>query len=387
MFITDNKDLLLDDLLQRICIELEITNIQRTEAERSYNAVSNWLAIDGTSLSDYNPTIYAQGSLKLDTTVKPKAENEFDLDLVCELDRPVSLEKPIETLDLIEKRLKENETYKNMVERKKRCIRLNYAGQYHMDILPGYPNNKKAKGCLLVPDRKLDDWKDSAPKLYAEWFENSCEYNALLEKKASIEPFPDYDLPQDKVPLKKIVQLMKRYRDMVYSENFEEAPISIVITTLAGHAYSGEWNISDGIEAILHKIKNKLPSNGRLIVLNPVNEDEDFSEKWNQDISLYHSFITWVDNFINEWHTLKNLESIELADKLKEMFGTNITQNAFLKQSNYIEKCRNNNKLAINNKTGMLTGIALSDSFKNEIPVAKNTFYGESLTIKKSSEF
>lgn len=232
--ITEDHGLLLDDLLDRVSIELEITQSQRKNAVTSYNAVGEWLAGEGSPLAKLNPTIYAQGSLRLDTTVKPKCQDEFDLDLVCEFSENKLNMDPLSTLKLIENRLKEHGRYANIVEPKNRCIRLNYVGEYHMDILPAYPDFSQKQGCLLVPDRAATNWKESAPKNYAEWFESRCMNRIFLEKAAKIEPFPDYDLTENKPTLKRMVQLMKRYRDIKYSECKDNAPISVVITTLAG---------------------------------------------------------------------------------------------------------------------------------------------------------
>jgi hypothetical protein len=60
------------------------------------------------------------------------------------------------------------------LERLKRCLRLNYAGAFHLDILPACPNDRLGGGAILVPDRKLECWKDSNPKGFAEWFFLRC---------------------------------------------------------------------------------------------------------------------------------------------------------------------------------------------------------------------
>lgn len=379
--ITDDNVALLDDLLSRVSIELEITKSQRQSAESSYNSVGQWLAGEDSPLTKLNPTIYAQGSLRLDTTVKPKGHDEFDLDLVCEFSGNPSNLNPLSTLKIIENRLKEHGTYVSMVEPKNRCIRLNYAGQYHMDILPAYPDPSLKLGCLLVPDRKARDWKESAPKNYAKWFEDRCMYKMLLEKAAKIEPFPDYDLTDDKAPLKRIVQLMKRYRDIKYSECKEKAPISIIITTLAGHFYDGEYSVSEGVANILNKIKIAIPSTGRLQVLNPANPAEDFSEKWDKEPEIYNEFVDWISIFMNEWSNIRGLQNnIQLADKIKKMFGEEIAVLALEKQAAYIGHLREAGILKIDNHLGMLTGVEIAATAKKVtagVIIPKNTFYGK----------
>ena len=369
--ITEDRGLLLDDLLNRVSIELEITQSQRESAVTSYNAVGEWLAGEESPLAQLDPNIYAQGSLRLDTTVKPKGQDEFDLDLVCEFSKNKLNMDPLSTLKLIENRVKEHGKYANMVEVKNRCIRLNYVGQYHMDILPAYPDVSLAPGCLLVPDREAANWKQSAPKNYAEWFESCCRTECLLEKAAKIEPFPDYDLTENKPTLKRMVQLMKRYRDIKYSECKDNAPISVVITTLAGLHYCGEYSVSKGIASVLNSIKFVIPKDTtRLVVLNPVNNLEDFSEKWDIHPKRYKEFLCWIDEFIKEWSDLTvEQNNIRLADKLKNMFGETVVITAVEKQAAYIGHLRESGYLKATSALGMLNGTG--------IIIPKNTFYGK----------
>lgn len=371
--ITESRTSLLDDLLNRVCIELEITKTQRENAETTYHAVGKWLAGEGSPLVKMNPNIYAQGSLRIDTTVKPKGNSEFDLDLVCEFSSQPTNSNPLATLKMIETRLREHGTYTNMVEPKKRCIRLNYAGNYHMDILPAYPDPRLHDGCLLVPDREAREWKESAPKIFASWFEQCCQHKLFLEKSASIEPFPDYDLPQDKPTLKRIVQLIKRYRDVKYKDNPALAPISVVLTTLAGMVYEGTYCVSEGIGLMLRRIKADIPTNDRIRVLNPSNTAEDFSEKWDNDPDLYSEFLNWIDGFLSDWNRLQSLQSnTEVADELKKLFGEEVAMPAMEKHAAYMEHLRESGKLGVSKSSIMLTGITSPSS----VAIGKNTFYG-----------
>ena len=63
---------------------------------------------------------------------------------------------------------------------------------------------------------------------------------------ASVEPLP-IDGKKSKLPLQRAVQLLKRHRDVTYANSTKEekaaAPISIIITTLAAHAYQGEGDV------------------------------------------------------------------------------------------------------------------------------------------------
>ena len=141
MFITESFSRQLDDLLERICSKLQITPTQHEQADDRYRAIGDWLEAEGSPLARAKPVIYPQGSLRIGTTVRPLTRREYDLDLVCELELDWRrIPNPVILLDVVEMRLKDHETYRTMLERKNRCIRVKYANQFHLDILPGCPD-------------------------------------------------------------------------------------------------------------------------------------------------------------------------------------------------------------------------------------------------------
>ena len=84
---TETPQTYIDDLLFRICVELQLDETRRKLAEASYRSVGALLESQ-PAIAALRPTIYAQGSIRLDTTVKPLAGDEFDLDVVCEFAAP-----------------------------------------------------------------------------------------------------------------------------------------------------------------------------------------------------------------------------------------------------------------------------------------------------------
>ena len=174
MYFTDSFNQM-DDLLERICEKLQLSPTHHKSAEGKYNAVAKWLSRPESKLAGIKIDIYPQGSLRIGTTVRPLRHQEYDLDLVCELGIDWSRNCPVEVLKTVEVCLRENDTYRPMVEKKNRCVRLNYANEFHMDILPAAPNAVNNGGCVKVPDRKMEEWKESNPSGYAKWFEFRSE--------------------------------------------------------------------------------------------------------------------------------------------------------------------------------------------------------------------
>ncbi|MFD1777212.1 cyclic GMP-AMP synthase DncV-like nucleotidyltransferase [Fredinandcohnia salidurans] len=366
----------LDDLLHRVGAKLQISKPQRKLAEERYLAVGTWLSKDEDLFNGADVEIYPQGSLSISTTVKPLSKQEYDLDLVCQINQTWQGKDPLKLLDSIEKRLKENKMYVNMVERKNRCIRLNYANEFHMDILPAHPADNTSSTSVKVPDRKAKGWKDSNPKGYTDWFnDRSYQYGILLEKRADIKPLPHDENIERKPPLKRAVQLIKRYRDVYFDDTPDSAPISIVLTTLAGQIYEGQASVYEAISDILDGILIHLPNSGeRLVVLNPTNQKEDLSERWDGHPELYMEFVKFIRDFKEKWDGLNELRGIhEIAEELKAMFGENVINETLKEQAEYMEKSRKNNQLGVVG-AGLLVAATKEE---NVIPLRKNTFYGE----------
>jgi hypothetical protein len=74
------------------------------------------------------------------------------------------------------------------------------------------------------------------------------------------------------------VQLLKRWRDLAFAEECL-APISVVLTTLAGMHYAGEESVSEALTTILAGIVNAIAladlQGKRIVVRNPSNLLED----------------------------------------------------------------------------------------------------------------
>ena len=370
------RDQILEDLLQRVGVKLQISKTQRELAEDRYLAVGTWLSKDEELFDGAEINIYPQGSLSIGTTVKPLSRQEYDLDLVCEINESPEGKDAIELLNKIEQRLKDNAIYKDKVERKNRCIRLNYANEFHMDILPAYPANPEIDTCIKVPDRKAEGWKDSNPKGYTAWFieRSNLIEKSLIEARAEIQPLPKDESVEIMPPLKRAVQLIKRYRDIYFEEENNLAPISIVLTTLAGQEYEGQRSVNETITHVLNQISLLISkSNKRIVVLNPSNSKEDLSERWDGHPELYRAFVKFIKDLKVNWEQLNEIQGLnEIAEKLKEMFGENITIQVLKEQAAHLEKFRSNKGLAV-----IGSGLLVAATTEKAVAMEKNTFYGK----------
>lgn len=117
--------------------------------------------------------VHPQGSMALRTTVRPLHGDEFDVDLVCQMDGwtggPMDLHKALGA------RLAEHAQYAKMLEPKKRCWTLNYAGDLHLDALPARDDRERSHdNSIEVPDRKTPkEWKPNPKDFIARWITRS----------------------------------------------------------------------------------------------------------------------------------------------------------------------------------------------------------------------
>lgn len=329
-----------EELLARIAQELQLDKTRLERMESAYNAVAEVLKKDNEFFEDLDIEVYAQGSKRIGTTVRPINDEDFDLDVVLHIYDPYYNHTPSEIYNALVQALEKNEYYKAIMEKKKRCVRLNYKTDFHMDILPACMPAYAEKEMIKIPEKALQNWSSGNPKGYSHWFlhvSNTATApmlrlysSALLEAKIETEPLPE-ELYL-KTPLQRSVQLLKRYRD-IYFKNRDHRVSSIVITTLTAQFYQGENSIFETIDHVLTRIKenyNDAVTKGyKFKVLNPVNPEEDFTDSWTND--HYKSFFEFVSNLYTKWQKLKLSFETGKEDYI-ELFGEGIYKKSLNEQ-------------------------------------------------------
>lgn len=313
----------LDDLAE----ELSVPESRYEQAERSYNSLGEWLHRDASTVRQYGPQVYVQGSFRLGTTIRPLTEREeYDIDSVCEF---TSLAKTQVTQRALKAMLgREIMAYHNAhgmiepVREGRRCWVLDYAddAQFHMDVVPALPNGQSVR--LLLEARGYDpswattaiaitdnevasyplltaDWPRSNPKGYSRWFTGRMAVALERRKRslaerlhASVEKIPDYRV---RTPLQATVMILKRHRDVVFRECPEIRPISVILTTLAAHAYGGEESTAEALVAILEGMdRYVMRVEGRYLIPNPTDPLENFADKWEKHPERANAFFAWL---------------------------------------------------------------------------------------------
>ncbi len=380
-------------LLDQLCQQVEITDTQFQTAKTRYEAVGAWLSASSSQHLD-QVQIYPQGSIALGTAIKPLAANEFDVDLVCHLPGVWHTSSAQAVKQLVGARLKEHAAYKGMLEEKQRCWRINYANEFHLDITPSILNPRCQQDGELVPDKTLAEWKPTNPKGYINRFEQYAAIRPrflLLERnfaKAtydSVEPLPEPSMT--KPFLKRIVQLLKRHRDQKFvgSNRADLAPISVIITTLAGWAYAKcatQQTYADEFDFITAVIR-EMPTfigiemrSGKpfYMVQNETTAGENFADKWNHDPRRASAFYAWHTDALDSVESLLQIEGVDqFAESLSQKFGgkKDTVRDTLSKFIAPIGQARSGGLLGIAPSIGLIT----SPSY-GAVAVPKNTFFG-----------
>ena len=322
--------------LSAVAESIEIPDSAYERAEKRYNDLGEWMGREESTVHDYDPEVFPQGSFLLGTVTRPSDEDdEYDLDLGVKLRKGVSKETHAqkELKSMVGKELRSYRKARGIEEdldEKRRCWRLIYQDElsFHLDIVPCIPEDESRqstiKEAMMAADTEerladevseltvsitdtdqrgyasiCSDWNVSNPQGYGHWFTSRVRQakQAVLtmERRAEVLPLPTHKL---KAPLQQCVQILKLHRDQMFEDDHDRAPISIIITTLAARAYEGQEQIDKALLHIVDTMEEHVSdSNPR--VPNPVNPEEDFADKWYTDegreLGLEDNFWRWLE--------------------------------------------------------------------------------------------
>ncbi len=327
------------EFLERVASEIDIPPSKYQDAVDRYQAVGCWLEAGDYPENGRQPSIYPQGSFRLGTVVRPirgGIEAGYDIDLVCEMPIAKYLTTPHAVKRMVGDRLRQNETYRRLLDDEgRRCWTLEYAEQdgvgFHLDVLPAVPDGNGFRDTAISITHKGGgsySWSASDPRGYGNWFDgkNSVAFaRVVVEQKRIIQHQASHiyksvdDVPDQLVrtPLQRSIQLMKRHRDLHFNrpDMIDYATISIIITTLGAHLYSGEANTHAALLGIVGRFQGhaglvegraidptlanmgliqRLPD-GTWYIGNPVNLAENFADRWHEDNQARaRAFFSWI---------------------------------------------------------------------------------------------
>lgn len=287
----------LDQLLGEGLAELDITQAEHDLAVQRYEELAavldeRWAATCGSN------GVFPQGSFKLGTVVRNVNRNDdIDIDIVAMRDigrGSISQEElKREVGDAVRTYANRAASrYPDVVE-SSRCWTMTWSGM-HMDVLPAIPSPETHD--LLIPDRDVRTWLASNPSGYAAWFAECSRVAEFAhhaeEKRLDVEPVPQW---RRRTVLQRVVQALKRHRDVYFADRLDDRPASIVITTLAALAYAGGTDLYVALRQVTAEMGAYLDVvDGMWVLQNPAQPDENFTDAWATEPQRAAHFFEWL---------------------------------------------------------------------------------------------
>lgn len=323
--------------LEEIIKKIDITETMVENAKSKYKAVAKELSETGLEVD-----IYPQGSFALGTVVRPFTEGkdvDYDLDFICEINKkrndttPYMIKKSIgDVLINSGRKVKEDDS----------CWTIDYANiqnniGFKLDIVPAVPEEQKeiiklikhgvpehyASTAIAITNKNngLYEWSNGNAKGYTKWFQDInkpfLEYKKAEKKgifEANIEEVPNIT---KKSNLQRVIQILKRHRDIYYySIREKDKPNSAIITTLVariGEFANPNLSLLELLEFVIKELNiysrlqiqdysNFLIENvnkytirkkgGEWIIPNPVNPDNNLASYWTNKTA--NNFFKWL---------------------------------------------------------------------------------------------
>ena len=235
---------------------VNINDSRLDRLKRGVRGVSEYL---GKNLDGFQK-VERQGSYALRTIVKPVNDHEYDADILLYM-KYVPGKSPKAYIADVYHCMRENQTYADKVRRKTRCVVVDYAGDFHLDIVPCIIRGKKQFIC----NRKTNRFEPTDGTGYRDWFNDK---NRITSGN-----------------LKRVTRLFKYLRD--HKQTFT-AP-SILLTTLIGKTVRNSdgkqqfGTLPDALRTVSNRINDFLRKNPDMPkIKNPALKSEDFVRHWDQ---------------------------------------------------------------------------------------------------------
>jgi hypothetical protein len=264
-FLKTGEVMKLDKHFDKFHSNIKLNPDREERIKSAYRNLKSFIENDGP-LSEAALDLFLQGSVAINTAIRPSEEGtEFDADAVFVLDLkklPSDKQSPQDVIAWVATRLRDNPLYEGKVRERPRCVRIEYAGDFHLDVVPARLVAGRID-ILEVPDKENRRWQLSNPLGYAEW--------------AS-----DVDLNSNG-KFNRIVKMLKRWRDLRFTE--QSCPKSILLTTLLGnHASSGYSSDAEALVATMESLVRELePVQSVPFVGNPSLPEENLARDWTQE--------------------------------------------------------------------------------------------------------
>lgn len=206
-----------------------------------------------------------QGSWAHRMIIKPQKDKEYDADVLIHMTADPDWENDKSRYISSLKRALERAGYRGKVTMKTRCVRVQYANDCHVDLVPYV----ETPGGQRIVNRQTGEWEDSDPEGYTDWMKQRDEITHSNFRRS--------------------VRLLKYLRD--HKNSFTGTP-SIILTTLLGNqadslkelAQPGTYkNVPVTLVALMESLDEWLQARPLMPdVSDPSSPGTTFNHRWSQ---------------------------------------------------------------------------------------------------------
>ena len=207
---------------------------------------------------------FLQGSYAHGTAILPLGRGtEFDVDVCCILDLtavPSGTDEPRPLVRWLARRLKKIEAYRGRVSTRPRCVRIDFPGDFHMDVVPLVEVTNAWDSNLYIPNRTVDDWEATNPKGLAEWYHRQNE--------------------RTNGRFVRVAKMLKHWRNQAFDKRAR--PPSIALEAMVANAWPTYAN-SDAraVSGVLRQLANSFHYSVPM-VMNPSLQRENLLRDWDR---------------------------------------------------------------------------------------------------------
>lgn len=239
-----------------------------------------------------------QGSWSHGTIIKPVAENdEYDADVMITIEKKNKFE-PKDYLIELSRIFKGKDLYKEKTTLKTRCVRITYAGDCHVDLVPRIKKDNK----WYIFNRQDNVKEITNPEELTEWIDEK-------------DTLANYNM-------KKVIMLIKYLRDYKNTFSIKSVLLNTIIGNLINNNSAEKYvDVPTALKNIMEDLDNYLQQHEVMPVIhNPKCYEETFDRNWNQD--LYNNFRNAIHNYSKKIKSAYDeIDKEKSIQAWKEVFG------------------------------------------------------------------
>lgn len=282
--------------------KINLSGTRMTQLNDRTTAITSFLQTGENEFATNFIDVLPQGSYAHRTIINPvQANDEFDADLLLYIDEVDGwdAEDYVQELYTV---FRASSTYRDMVSRHDRCVKIDYANEFHIDVVPYMERHDQH----YITNRSENRFELTNPEGYNEWLD---ERNRLANGR-----------------LIKVVRLIKYLRD--FKDTFSCK--SVILSILLGNSVSDAsvWgddtlypDVPTALKNIIGDLDDYLQANSTMPSIDdPSEPTENFNHRWDQDEyanfrTKIHVYRGWIDEAFEE------TDVEESKTKWRRLFG------------------------------------------------------------------